>query len=80
MSTEMYNDDERIRLTLRLISMNRFIANQYLVETRMSLSLMSLLSLRRIRCFGPPSRESLEGNSLEKISEYCFMNAELSSL
>ena len=71
---EMCDDDGRMRLALRLLSTNRFMAGEYFIGTRMSLSLMGLSSLRIIRCFGPPSGGSLEGSSLEKISQYCLMN------
>jgi len=77
---EMCNDNRRMHLVLRLVSINHFMAGQYLVRRCMSLPLMGLSSLRIIRCFSLPSGESLEGNSLEKTSEYCFMNAKLSSL
>ena len=80
MPAEMCDDDGRMRLALRLVSINRFMAGQYLVGTRMSLPLIGLSSLRMIRCMGPPSGGSLEGSALEKTSEYCFMNEELSSL
>ena len=76
----MCDDDGLIRPALRLVSMNRFIAGQYFVGTRMSLPLIGSLSLRMIRCIGPPSGGSLEGNVLEKMSEYCVMNTGLSSL
>ena len=48
MLIEMCDDNERMRLTLKLLSMNHFIIDQYLVETRISLSLMNLSSLRII--------------------------------
>ena len=48
---EIYDDDRRMRLALRLVSINRFMTGQYFVETRMSLPLMDLSSLRIIQCF-----------------------------
>src|SRR4030095_15739565 len=77
---EMCDEDGRMRLALRLVLMNRCNAGQYFVGTRISLPLIGLSSLRMMRCLGPPSGGSLEGNSLEKTSEYCLMNVELSSL
>ena len=70
MPAEMCDEDGRMRLALRLVSMNRFIAGQYLVGTRMSLPLIGPSSLRMIRCFGPPAGGSLRGSVLEKTSEY----------
>lgn len=80
MLAEICDDDGRMHLALRLVSMNRFMAGQYLVGTHMSFPLMGLSSLRIMRCFGPSSGGSLKGNVLEKTSKYYFKNAVLSSL